>query len=116
MTFLEACRAWKAVTGSLPVQVSMLFEGEEESGSPSLVPFLEANKAELTADVALICDTGMWDRGRPAITMLRGLAGEEIVVTAANRDLHSGMYGGAARNPIHVLPAILAACMTTTGA
>ena len=108
MTFVEACRAWKAVAGSLPVSVSILFEGEEESGSPSLVPFLQANAGELRADVALICDTGMWSRERPAVTfMLRGLVGEEVVVTAADRDLHSGMFGSAARNPIHVLAEVL---------
>ncbi|WP_421724313.1 M20/M25/M40 family metallo-hydrolase [Bauldia sp.] len=109
MTFVEACRAWKAVTGSLPIRVSVLFEGEEESGSPSLKPFLEANAEDLRADLALVCDTDMWDRQRPAITvMLRGLVGEEITITAADRDLHSGLYGGAARNPIHVLADIIA--------
>ncbi len=109
MTFLEACRAWKAVTGKLPAKVSILFEGEEESGSPSLVPFLRANDDELRADVALVCDTGMWSRERGAITiMLRGLVGEEVTIAAADRDLHSGMFGGAARNPLHVLSDILA--------
>jgi acetylornithine deacetylase/succinyl-diaminopimelate desuccinylase-like protein len=116
MTFLEAARAWKAVTGSLPARVTMLLEGEEESGSVNLKPFLQANAAELRADVALICDTGMWSRDRPAITMsLRGLVAEEVTVTAANRDLHSGMYGGAARNPIHVLAAVLAALHDDSG-
>jgi acetylornithine deacetylase/succinyl-diaminopimelate desuccinylase-like protein len=109
MTFVEACRAWKAVSGRLPVKVSMVLEGEEESGSNNLAPFLKENAAELTADVALICDTGMWNATRPAITtMLRGLVGQEVTVTAASRDLHSGIYGSAARNPIHVLAAILA--------
>ncbi len=109
MTFVEACRAWKAATGALPCAVSILFEGEEESGSPSLKPFLEANAAELKADFALVCDTGMWDHETPAIcTGLRGLVGEEIVVKAASRDLHSGLYGGAAANPIHILSRILA--------
>ncbi|MCX5497591.1 M20/M25/M40 family metallo-hydrolase [Kaistia dalseonensis] len=108
MTFIEACRAWKAVTGKLPIPVSILLEGEEESGGPSLVPFMKANKDELTADFAFVCDTGMWDKQTPAVTtMLRGLVGEEITITAAKRDLHSGMYGGAARNPIHVLVSIL---------
>ncbi|MCQ0987608.1 M20/M25/M40 family metallo-hydrolase [Jiella marina] len=108
MTFVEACRAFKAETGGLPCKVTIFLEGEEESGSPSLVPFLEANKAELSADVALVCDTNMWDRQTPAIsTGLRGLVGEEVVIKAANRDLHSGYYGGAARNPIHVLTTIL---------
>lgn len=109
MTFVEACRAWKAVTGKLPIPVTVLLEGEEESGGANLPPFLEANAAELKADVALICDTGMWDRRTPAITTtLRGLCGEEFVIHAADRDLHSGFYGSAARNPNHVVARILA--------
>lgn len=109
MTFVEACRAWKAVHGSLPCRITLLFEGEEESGSPSLKPFLEANAEELKADFALVCDTGMWDRDTPAIsTALRGLVGEEVTVHAADRDLHSGEFGGAAANPIRILARILA--------
>ncbi len=109
MTFIEACRAWKAVHGSLPGNLTFLFEGEEESGSPSLVPFLRDNADELRAEIALICDTGLFDPKTPAITtMLRGLLGEEIVITGPSRDLHSGMYGGAAINPIRVLARILA--------
>jgi acetylornithine deacetylase/succinyl-diaminopimelate desuccinylase-like protein len=109
MTFLEACRAWKAVHGSLPGKLTIFLEGEEESGSPSLIPFLKANKAELSADLALICDTGLFESAVPAITtMLRGLCKAEFTVHAADRDLHSGMYGGLARNPIHVLTRLLA--------
>ena len=109
MTFVEACRAWVEVHGKLPAKVSILFEGEEESGSPSLVPFLKENAQELSKDIALICDTGMFAPGKPGITtMLRGLVGEQITVKAANRDLHSGMYGSAAANPIRVLAKILA--------
>jgi acetylornithine deacetylase/succinyl-diaminopimelate desuccinylase-like protein len=109
MTFVEACRAWKAVTGRLPIGITMLIEGEEESGSKHLFDFVKANRAELAADVALVCDTGMWDRDTPAITTsLRGIVSEEFKVMAANRDLHSGMYGGAAANPIHVLSRIVA--------
>jgi acetylornithine deacetylase/succinyl-diaminopimelate desuccinylase-like protein len=109
MTFVEACRAYKTAHGALPCRVTILFEGEEESGSPSLKPFLAANADELTADVALVCDTNMWDRQTPAIsTSLRGLMEEEIIVCAAARDLHSGYYGGAAANPIHILTKILA--------
>ncbi|MCM2291647.1 M20/M25/M40 family metallo-hydrolase [Allorhizobium sp. BGMRC 0089] len=108
MTFVEACRAYKAVHGTLPVRITILFEGEEESGSPSLKPFLEANREELSCDFALVCDTGMWDAKTPAIAAtLRGLVGEEIIITAADRDLHSGLFGGAAANPIHVLSQIL---------
>jgi acetylornithine deacetylase/succinyl-diaminopimelate desuccinylase-like protein len=109
MTFLEACRAYKKVHGRLPCRVTVMLEGEEESGSPSLKPFLTANSKELKADVALVCDTNMLDRQTPAIsTGLRGLMEEEITVKAASRDLHSGYFGGAAANPIHILTKILA--------
>ncbi|PKP74427.1 MAG: hypothetical protein CVT84_08430 [Alphaproteobacteria bacterium HGW-Alphaproteobacteria-6] len=109
MTFVEACRAWKAVHGALPGHLTVFLEGEEESGSPSLVPFLRDNAAELRADLALICDTGLFEDRVPAITtMLRGLAGEEVVIRAADKDLHSGHYGGLAANPIRVLAKILA--------
>ena len=109
MTFVEACRAWQAVTGKLPIGVSILLEGEEESGGTSLPPFLEANADELRADIGLICDTGMLGPNVPSITtMLRGLCGEEIIIEAADRDLHSGLYGSAAANPNHVLARILA--------
>jgi len=108
MTFVEACRAFTE-TGGLPCDVTVLFEGEEETGSPSLPAFIAANKDELRADVALVCDTGMWDNETPSITtMLRGLVLEEIVVRGADRDLHSGGYGGAAVNPIHVVSRIVA--------
>lgn len=108
MTFLEALRAWKAETGRLPCRITIFLEGEEESGSPSLIPFLRENAAELKADIALICDTGLFQDTAPAIvTMLRGLLGEEITIHGPNKDLHSGMYGGAAMNPIRVLTRIL---------
>ncbi|WAJ28969.1 dipeptidase [Antarcticirhabdus aurantiaca] len=116
MTFVEACRAFIAETGSLPCRVTIFLEGEEESGSPSLLPFLDAHREELTADVALICDTGMWDRETPAIsTGLRGLVGEEITIRAASMDLHSGMFGGAAANPITILARILGSLHDETG-
>jgi acetylornithine deacetylase/succinyl-diaminopimelate desuccinylase-like protein len=109
MLFVEACRAWKAEHGSLPCRITLLFEGEEESGSPSLKPFLDANADELRADFAMVCDTGMWDRDTPAICVrLRGLVGEEIRIKAADRDLHSGEFGGAAANPIRILARVLA--------
>lgn len=116
MTFIEACRAWKAVHGSLPGKLTIFLEGEEESGSPSLIPFMKENAAELKADVALICDTGLHEDKYPAITtMLRGLVGEEVTIHAANKDLHSGMYGGAAANPIRVLTKILSGLHDETG-
>lgn len=116
LTFVEACRAWKAVNGDLPLKVTLFFEGEEESGSKSLRPFLEAAKAELAADVALVCDTDMWDDDTPSIvTMLRGIVAEEIEITCASHDLHSGMYGNAARNPIQVLGEIIASLRRPDG-
>ncbi|MDZ4094072.1 MAG: M20/M25/M40 family metallo-hydrolase [Paracoccaceae bacterium] len=109
MTFLEACRAWKAVHGTLPGKLTIFLEGEEESGSPSLIPFLQDNADELRADIALICDTGLFESTAPAIvTMLRGLLGEEVTIHGPAKDLHSGMYGGAAINPIRVLARIIA--------
>ena len=109
-TFIEACRAFKAVTGALPLDITMLIEGEEECGSKHLFGFVRENSAELKRDLALVCDTGMWDAETPSITTsLRGLVYEEVRLTCADRDLHSGLFGGAARNPIHVLADILSA-------
>jgi acetylornithine deacetylase/succinyl-diaminopimelate desuccinylase-like protein len=108
MTFVEACRAWKAATGELPVGVTFLVEGAEEDGSKFLPEWVEANRHELKADLVVVCDTGMWDQNTPMITTgLRGLVYEEVIVTCADRDLHSGAFGGAARNPIHVLARII---------
>ncbi|WP_317992809.1 dipeptidase [Bartonella gliris] len=108
MTFIEACRAFKKEMGHLPVKVTILIEGEEECASPSLVPFLQANSDELRADCALVCDTSMWDADTPSIALsLRGIMAEEIIITAANRDLHSGYFGGVAANPIRILAKVL---------
>ncbi len=116
LIFIEAMRALLAEEGRLPVRVTVLLEGEEESGSPSLEPFLEAHAAELSHDLALVCDTNMWARGRPAITTsLRGLVGEEVKIACADRDLHSGLFGGPAWNPIRVLTKILASLHDDTG-
>jgi amidohydrolase len=116
MTFVEACRAYKAVTGELPLAITMLIEGEEECGSKNLPGFLQAHTAELGADLALVCDTSMWDVRTPAITTsLRGLVYDEVKIRAADRDLHSGLFGGAAQNPIRVLSKILAAIHDDNG-
>ena len=108
MMFIEALRAWKDAAGTIPARITALIEGEEEVGSVSLEPFLKENKAQLAADLALISDTGMWDIDTPAIsTRLRGMTYAQVTLKAANRDLHSGIYGGSALNPINALTRIL---------
>ncbi|WP_417701015.1 M20/M25/M40 family metallo-hydrolase [Pseudophaeobacter sp.] len=109
MTFVEACRAWKAVHGSLPCRITFFFEGEEESGSPSLVPFMKEHAAELKADLALICDTSMVSRGVPSISsQLRGMVKDEFTLVGPRIDLHSGHYGGPGLNPLREMSRIIA--------
>ncbi len=116
MTFIEACRAFKAVAGKLPLPITMMIEGEEECGSAHLFDFVKANAAELKQDLALVCDTSMWDPQTPMVTTsLRGLVYEEVKLTCADRDLHSGLFGGAAQNPIRVLAKIIAALHDDNG-
>jgi acetylornithine deacetylase/succinyl-diaminopimelate desuccinylase-like protein len=107
---IEALRAWKAVEGSFPFDVTVLLEGEEETGSPSLPKFIEDHRQDLACDVAFISDSDMWSRTRPAITTrLKGLVHEKVTVIAPNGDLHSGHYGNVAANPVRVLAKLLAA-------
>ena len=96
-------------TGQLPCNVKFMIEGEEEVGSESLSWFIERNKEKLSNDVILISDTGMIAPDVPSITTgLRGLSYVEVTVTGPNRDLHSGLYGGAVANPINVLAKMIA--------
>ncbi len=116
MTFLEACRAYRNVNGALPCRVSFFFEGEEESGSPSLVPFLKENAAELSADLALVCDTSMVAPGVPSIaSQLRGMLKDEFTLHGPRIDLHSGHYGGPALNPLREIARIIASFHDETG-
>jgi acetylornithine deacetylase/succinyl-diaminopimelate desuccinylase-like protein len=116
MTFVEACRAFKAVTGRLPLPVTMMIEGEEECGSSHLFGFVKDHADELRLDLALVCDTSMWDPATPMVTTsLRGLLYEEVRISCADRDLHSGLFGGAAQNPLRVLSRILAALHDESG-
>ena len=116
MTFIEACRAFKAVTGKLPLPITMMIEGEEECGSKNLFGFVRDNAAEFKLDLALVCDTAMWDQKTPAVTTsLRGLIYEDVKITCADRDLHSGVFGGAAQNPLRLLAEILGAMWDEKG-
>ena len=116
MTWLEALRAWHAATGSLPVRVTVLVEGEEEVGSPNLEPFLTAHRDALAADIAIVSDTNMWDIDTPALTTrLRGMAYLQLTLKAASKDLHSGLFGGSALNPINALTRILGDLHDATG-
>jgi acetylornithine deacetylase/succinyl-diaminopimelate desuccinylase-like protein len=116
MTFVEACRAFKSVMGELPLPITMMIEGEEECGSKSLFPFVAKNADEFKLDLALVCDTGMWDAKTPSVTTsLRGLVFEEVTLKCADRDLHSGLFGGAAANPIRILARIIAGIHDANG-
>jgi acetylornithine deacetylase/succinyl-diaminopimelate desuccinylase-like protein len=96
-------------SGELPCNVKFMIEGEEEVGSAHLEPFLEAHKEKLAADIVLVSDTGIIANNTPSITVgLRGLSYVEVEVTGPNRDLHSGLYGGAAPNPINILCEMIA--------
>jgi acetylornithine deacetylase/succinyl-diaminopimelate desuccinylase-like protein len=109
MMFIEAFRAWHRAAGGPPCPVTVMLEGEEESGSESLEPFMTSHAKELACDVAVVSDTGMWDIDTPAITTsLRGLCYLEAILTGPSHDLHSGMYGGSLRNPINALAAMIA--------
>jgi acetylornithine deacetylase/succinyl-diaminopimelate desuccinylase-like protein len=95
--------------GDPPVNLKFIIEGEEESGSANLVPYIEAHKEELAADVVLVSDTALFGPGIPSITSgLRGMSYCEITLTGPNRDLHSGVYGGAVENPINALSRLIA--------
>ena len=106
---LFAVEAILATRGALPLNLRFVFEGEEESSSVHLEPWLTANAARLTADVALVADSGFFAGNLPAITVgLRGLAGAEVHVRGPVQDVHSGVFGGAIENPINALASIIA--------
>ncbi len=101
---LAAMEAWTQTEGTLPVNVKILLEGEEEAGGAAIADYVQNNQESLQADAALICDTHMISQDQPSlITSLRGIVYTEVSVTGARSDLHSGRYGGVAPNPIHAL-------------
>ncbi|GGF81629.1 peptidase M20 [Paenibacillus albidus] len=106
---IKAIEAILKQEGSLPVNIKVCIEGEEEIGSKHLPPFLEANKEKLAADAVLVSDTALLERGRPAIcTGLRGLASLEVSVNTAATDLHSGSFGGGVPNALHAMVSLMA--------
>ena len=108
-THVKALEAYVKSGEPIPVNVKIILEGEEEIGSPNLVPFIEAHQELLTCDMVLISDTSMFGKDQPSITYgLRGLAYMQMEVVGPNRDLHSGVYGGAVANPLNVLCEMIA--------
>jgi acetylornithine deacetylase/succinyl-diaminopimelate desuccinylase-like protein len=106
---IEVARSFFAVHGALPVNVKCMFEGEEEIGSPSLDGFIRDHEALLAADAVLSADGAMWRIDEPSLTVSsRGLAGLELTLTAASKDLHSGRHGGAVANPLHAMAQLVA--------
>ncbi|MBO6792970.1 MAG: dipeptidase [Balneolaceae bacterium] len=108
-THVKALESFVKSGEDIPVNVKIILEGEEEIGSPNLVPFINQHKDMLTCDMVLISDTAMFGKDQPSITYgLRGLAYMEVEVVGPNRDLHSGVYGGAVENPLNVLCEMIA--------
>jgi acetylornithine deacetylase/succinyl-diaminopimelate desuccinylase-like protein len=106
---IKVAEAFFASAGALPINIKCMFEGEEEIGSPNLDAFIADNKQLLAADVVISADGAMWRIDEPSLTVSsRGLAGLELSLTAAGKDLHSGRHGGAVANPLHAMARLIA--------
>lgn len=113
---IKAAEAFFGATERLPVNVKFLVEGEEEIGSPHLEDFIAEHREMLAADVVLSADGAMWRIDEPSLTVSnRGLAGLELTVTAASKDLHSGRHGGAVANPLHAMARLIASLHDADG-
>jgi acetylornithine deacetylase/succinyl-diaminopimelate desuccinylase-like protein len=113
---IKAVEALRAVNGKLPVNLKFLIEGEEEVGGGSIASYVAKNPAKLKADVALVSDTALYAEGLPTLCIgLRGLVYMEVEATGPARDLHSGLYGGAAPNPVFGLIELLSKCKDSQG-
>jgi acetylornithine deacetylase/succinyl-diaminopimelate desuccinylase-like protein len=113
---LKAIEAFLKNGGTLPTNIKIIFEGEEEIGSDNLPKFVNEHKDLLKADVIVISDSGMFAKGVPSVTYaLRGLAYMEVEVTGPNSDLHSGSFGGSVHNPIQVLTEMIASLHDKNG-
>ena len=115
-SLVKGVQATLAVHGEAPVNVKVICEGEEEVGSPNLLPFVEREKKRLRCDVVVIADCSQFGVDMPAITYgLKGLVYLEVIVRGAAKDLHSGSYGGSIANPANVLTRMVAACQGPFG-
>lgn len=115
-THIKSVEAFFKSGEALPVNVKFLIEGEEEIGSPNLVPFVTKHKEMLKCDSVVISDTSLYSEGVPTITYgLRGLCFMEVEVTGPKRDLHSGSYGGAVANPVNVLAKMISKLVDKKG-
>ncbi len=112
---LKVLEAIFAVEGKLPFNVKLMFEGEEETGSPSMEPFVAANKEQLKADVFVMCDGGFTPDDPELAYALRGIVDVEVKVSGPDHDLHSGEFGGVVENPLHVAGKIIGAFHDSTG-
>ena len=113
---IKVARGFLSVTGALPINVKFMFEGEEEIGSKHLEGFIEAHQEMLTADFVLSADGAMWRINEPSLTVAsRGLAGLELALTAASKDLHSGRHGGGVANPLHAMAQLIASLHDANG-
>jgi acetylornithine deacetylase/succinyl-diaminopimelate desuccinylase-like protein len=113
---IEVARAFFAVTGRLPINLKLVFEGEEEIGSQNLEDFIAGHKKLLAADAVVSADGAMWRVDEPSLTVAsRGLCGLEVAIAAASKDLHSGRHGGAVANPLHAMAQLIASLHTSDG-
>jgi acetylornithine deacetylase/succinyl-diaminopimelate desuccinylase-like protein len=113
---IKVARAFFATSKALPINVKFMFEGEEEIGSRHLDPFIAQHKKLLAADVVLSADGAMWRIDEPSLTVAsRGLAGLEVTLTAASKDLHSGRHGGGVANPLHAMARLIASLHEPNG-
>lgn len=116
LTHVFSAQAWVESEGRLPVNLKYLIEGEEEIGSPSLEPFVQANRQRLACDCIIISDGAQFGPDQPAITYgLRGISYFDLRLTGPNRDLHSGSFGGSVTNPANALARMLASLIDDRG-
>jgi len=114
---IKVAEAFFAVDGRLPLNVKFMIEGEEEVGSSHLEEFVTANRDLLASDVVISADGAMWRIEEPSITIAnRGLAGLELTLRGASKDLHSGRHGGSVANPLHAMAQLIASLHTPDGA